>query len=71
MKWIEQANPFVAGGISRYRIIRETKTQYVCEHNVRFHKPKNDERDGCPVKMVGGDLWDHFGTLRVKAEGGT
>lgn len=68
MKWIEQDNPFVVGGISRYHIMRETKTQYVCENNIRFRKSKNGECDGCFVRRVGEVRWDSPCTLRIKED---
>lgn len=70
MKWIEQDNPYVVGGISRYYVIRETKTQYVCENDIRFRKPHNGECDGCLVRMVGHLRWDHPCKLRIKEKEG-
>lgn len=63
MKILEQHNPFVAGGIARYPVIRETKTQYICEH-ARFKKPAQ-EQDGCNVRAVGASRWDDSFTLRI------
>jgi hypothetical protein len=63
MKYIEHPNPFVAGGVSEYPVIRETKTQYICKHT-RFHKPRQ-EYDGCYVCEVGGGLWEMGSTLRI------
>ncbi len=48
MKTIVKRNPFVKGGESVYTVVRETKTQYVCENGIRFRKPDN-ECDGCLV----------------------
>lgn len=64
MKILEQQNPYVAGGIARYPVIRETKTQYVCVHDIRFRKP-TQEQDGCLVYAVGADRWDRPYTLRI------
>lgn len=50
MKIIEQPNPFVAGGVARYPVIRETKTQYITAHT-RYRKP-SEEYDGCLVRDV-------------------
>lgn len=63
MKYIEHPNPFVAGGVSRYPVIRETKTQYICKYT-RFRKPQQ-EYDGCYVREVGGGLWEMGSTLRI------
>ena len=41
MKIIEQSNPFVPGGVARYPVIRETKTQYVTAHT-RYRKPQQE-----------------------------
>ena len=63
MKIIEQSNPFVEGGIARYPVIRETKTQYITKHT-RYRKPQQ-ESDGCFVRAIGADRWDAPCTLRI------
>jgi hypothetical protein len=67
MKIIEQENPFVEGGICKYYVQRETKTQYVCQNNIRFRKP-DKEFDGCSVRNVHADRWDKSATLRIKED---
>ena len=66
MKILEQHNPFVAGGIARYPVIRETKTQYICKNDIRFRKPASGESDGCSVRAVGAQRWDESATLHIK-----
>lgn len=63
MKIIEQSNPFVPGGVARYPVIRETKTQYITAHT-RYRKPQQ-ESDGCLVYTVGAGRWDRPCTLRI------
>lgn len=64
MKILEQKNPFVAGGVSKSIVLRETKTQYICKNNTRYRKPQQ-EYDGCSVRAVGADRWDASYTLRI------
>ena len=64
MKILEQKNPFVAGGVSKSIVLRETKTQYICKNNTRYRKPKQ-EYDGCYVRAIGADRWDVSSTLRI------
>lgn len=63
MKIIEQSNPFVAGGVAKYPVIRETKTQYITAHT-RYRKPQQ-ESDGCIVRAIGADRWDEPCILRI------
>ena len=63
MKIIEQSNPFVPGGVARYPVIRETKTQYITAYT-RYRKP-SEEYDGCLVRAVHADRWDASCTLRI------
>ncbi len=63
MKIIEQSNPFIAGGVARYLVIRETKTQYITAHT-RYRKP-SEEYDGCIVRAIGADRWDAPCILRI------
>ena len=60
-------NPFVKGGISRYPVIRETKTLYICKHT-KFRKREQPEEDGMTVREVGACMFDHMGTLRIVKE---
>ena len=64
MKILEQKNPFVADGVSKSIVLRETKTQYICKNNTRYRKPKQ-EYDGCSVRAIGADRWDVSSTLRI------
>lgn len=63
MKIIEQLNPFVVGGVAKYPVIRETKTQYITAHT-RYRKPQQ-ESDGCIVCAIGADWWDRPCILRI------
>lgn len=67
MKTIVKRNPFVKGGESVYTVVRETKTQYVCQTGIRFRKPDN-ECDGCLVREIGADRWDDWSKLRIKED---
>ena len=64
MKILEHPNPFVAGGVSKSIVLRETKTQYICKNNTRYHKPEQ-EYDGCSVRAIGADRWDASYTLHI------
>ena len=64
--WTEPTVEQIIGAVQDMHdtlVIRETKTQYICEH-ARFKKP-SQERDGCYVRAVGASRWDEAFTLRI------
>lgn len=62
-KYIEQENPFVAGGVSRYKVERETAKYYVVRYNDRavgYYKKHPTDKDGSFVKRRGSIRWEHL-----------
>lgn len=72
VKYIEEDNPFVAGGTARYKVERETKLYYVVRYNERavgYWKKHPLDKDGSFVKRRGAGPWDRRATLRIVEDG--
>lgn len=68
-KYLVRNNPFVEGGKTILKVVRETKTTYVVKYNNvaegKFRKPPV-EKNGAFVDSIPKDKWDKPYTLMIK-----
>ena len=71
VKYIEYENPFDAGGKTRLKVERETKTRYVVRYNDRavgYYKKHPTDKDGSFVRQVPRVCWDRLAKLVIVEE---
>lgn len=68
VKYIDRENPFVSGGVSRYKVEHETNHYYVVRCNdvaLDYYRKHPTDKDGSLVRRRGADKWEQLATLRI------